>query len=772
MATMTLYANVPLNNSYKNIIRFTSDAKAITFLNPYAIGSTTQMNIPPYGDKNEIITSVCVDTAIAHVTRSELMTINYCLLVDTQSLEVTGELPVPYMYYFVTDIKWLGGHSSDSGKALLTLELDVATTYKLCGKTGFTEEVFTERKHCSRFINIDEDSLYMFNDKEVLGGDVLDGRFTASIPTKQIYMEQVKNPLNAPNNISDSPMPLNRDEVISLIDKFEWELVVCRDAIKSSGKVPFYKTSNMPVPGNLRVQGEYKDCVGDDSTFLVEQSDKYYDSSIRVYIAPIYKNDTPDIINSYLYNNYIYVINAPTGSGTEENHASGVCPLMHVDYEKYGDIILSRFRLPINFLYQYLSKMFIKAVVDVPDFDLFPGQAVLEKQTITKTMIGIQFQESDIYYITGSPQSGASGEWELIVTKLGDPYKNPFDSGYVCSMSLSKCNYNDNVFTFNSESDIVDCFSELKGVDDLRDESLEPKLLIEPYSTYTLRSHLGTPQGFKFNPLLLETESASCIFKYVPNVSTAKFTLYLQPLTEFRGVDDECISPYKMLPKLNVGDINVTDYTLPIKSDPFFTMALNQRNYRTSGLVIPVAASLGQSLGILAGTSLVSGNIGASMPGTVTGLTAAATAAANYITHIDDLKNAPDSIKNSGNDALHDSALGLDLRPFIAVYTLKEIERKQVFDYYYRYGYMVNTYIDYTQWFNRQIFNYVKTRDDLVDKFTKYDDYVIPYFIRMKLESILNNGVTIWEQEQITKFLSTKYENAEYPSMIPNTRLD
>lgn len=766
---MTLYANVPLNNSYKNIIRFTNDAKAIGFLNPYVIGSTTQMNIPPYGDKNEIITSVCIDTAIAHVTRSELMTINYCLLVDTQTYEVTGELPVPYMYYFVTDIKWLGGHSSDSGKALLTLELDVATTYKLCGKTGFTEEVFTERQHCSRYIRYN--NYYMFNDNEVLGGDPLDAKFEADIPYSQTYFTQNKNPYNENSYINQSPMILTRQEVYNLIDKWDWEVVVTRDKISTTNKVPFYRYTDVNAVGTLHLQGSYDKCVGNDNTFLVYNNNKFYDTSIHVYIAPVYKKEIPTMNNDSFYDDYLFVIRDVPSGGQASLHASGACPLFHPNYEVNGSIILSRFRLPVNFIYQFLSDMFVKTLVDVPDLDLSTSAMSTTPHTITKTMIGIKYKESDNWFITGGNISDGD-TWSVYVEggRLTRS-KNPIEEGAYCSFSLSRSSYENEVFAFYGDDVINPTFNDILSVDSPKNESREPKLMLEPYSTYTLKSFVGTPNGFRFNPLLLESDRAKIIFKYVPNVSTAKFTMYIMPNPSKQDMSDECISPYNNLYKYNIGDVNITDYTMPIKSDPFFEMALNQRNYRTSGLVIPVAASLGQSLGILAGTSLVSGNIGASMPGTVTGLTAATTAAANYYTHIDNLKNAPDSIKNSGNDALHDSALGLDLRPFVEVYRMKEPQRKQVFDYYYRYGYMISTYKDYNQWFTRQIFNFVKTNDDLVDKFTKYNDVVIPYFIKVKLAEILNNGVTFWEQEQISKFLNTSFENVEYESMIPDTRL-
>lgn len=768
MAKGLMLYDIPLSNKYQDIPRFTNDTDVDNFLHDYQgfLFNDKPFNIAPFGSGNELVTQLVVDSATYGVSRNIIMNANY--LVVSQSKE--HEFFLPRLYYFITDIEWLGGrliNDVEQGKAILHLELDVATTFKLCGKVTADEEIFTERRHTSRFVQVDDG--YMFDDKEVLNGDPLDSQFQADIPEKPVYYEQNENPFDETNLITSSPIPLTRTELQSFLGQWDWEIIVTRDKITNTGRIPLYKYSTCSVNGVVNVQGDVINEIGNEKSFEIDNDKGDFDTSIFVYLSPVYKNPKPLLTNSTFYNQFLFGINdVPSNRNI---HAQGITPIFYINYEKDGPIILSRFRLPINFLYQFASSMFAKCLVDVPDLDVRTAET--GRITTTRTMIGIRLEDNENYVIVS--EQGPTSSWSF---KLADPLssnvENPFDKNVYSMLMLTHSSYDNGVFTYrNNTNEVSPFFDTLPSVSSLKDDKYEPKLMIEPYATYTIKSKLGTPNGFNFNPLLIETDLIEIILKYVPNVSTAKFSLFVKPYTLNPGVYDESItSPYYNLYALNVGDINISDYTLPIKSDPFYQMALEQRNYRTTGLAVPVISSLTQSTGLLGATTIFNPEaMLSSVAGASIGVSSAISATGNYFAHIDNLKNAPDSIQNSGNDALHDACLGQDLRPYLSVYRLKKAQRKQVFDYYYRMGYSVETYEDMRNWFVRQIFNYIKTNDGDLENKLKSSEIVLPNFIRRALADILNNGVTFWEMGQINKFMSRKYENVEYANKIPISRL-
>ena len=770
MATGTLYANVPLSNKYKDIPRFKSDDNVTTFLEQYSTHEyslSTDFNIAPFGQGDELLTTLVIDTSTFNLPKEIIMGFNYLKVIFE-----SGECFLPYIYYFINDFEWLGGRNTSTnkfGKVLLHLEVDVATTFKLCGTVTADEEVFTERRHTSRFVQVDEG--YMFDDKEVLNGDPIDSQFQADIPDKPIYYDQNENPFDENNLIVSSPIPLTRTELQSFLGQWDWEIIVTRDKITTTGKVPLYNYSTCSVNGVVNVQGSVINEVGNEKSFRIDNDKGDFDTSIFVYLSPVYKNPKPILTNNTFYDQFLFGINDVPSD--RELHAQGITPIFYINYEKNGSIILSRFRLPINFLYQFASSMFAKCLVDVPDLDVRTAES--GNITTTKTMIGIRLEDNENYVIVS--EQGPTSSWSF---KLADPLSsnvnNPFDKNIYSMLMITHSSYDNGVFTYrNNTNKVLPFFETLPSVSSLKDDKYEPKLMIEPYATYTIKSKLGTPNGFNFNPILIETDLIEIILKYVPNVSTAKFSLFVKPYTLNRGVFDESVnSPYYNLYALNVGDFNISDYTLPIKSEPFYQMALEQRNYRTTGLAVPVISSLTQSAGLIGATAIFNPSaMLSSVAGASVGVSSAINAIGNYFAHIDNLKNAPDSIQNSGNDALHDACLGLDLRPYLSVYRLKKAQRKQVFDYYYRMGYMVNTYETMDKWFTRQIFNYIKTNDDdLENKFkSKIGSLPYPQFIRRAMADILNNGVTFWEMEQIDKFMSRNYENVEYANKIPISRL-
>lgn len=770
MATGTLYANVPLSNKYKDIPRFKSNDNVTTFLEQYSTHEyplSNDFNIAPFGQGDELITSLVIDTSTFGLQRDIIMGFNYLKVAFAQ-----GECFLQFIYYFITDIDWLGGRNTTTnnfGKVLLHLEVDVATTFKLCYDVRTGKEVFTERRHCSRFVKVG--NKYMFNDTEVLTGDPLDSEFQADIPEKPVYYKQKRR------------HETTQQDIYNFIDKFEWTLTICKDKINGN-------ITTIPYIVNYQTSGNTKRILVDkqnQSRYQEElqliNNDKRTYSGVYLYLSPVYKKsveeppystyDDPGI-STDIYNEIfcVYKNFTPSIQGTE--NANYICPILEPDNEKYGSIIIGRLRLPLNFVYQFVFDVIKKRTCVVPNFGSIGSS---DKNIIKRELICLW---EDYELITAEKELGNKA-FSIVGATDGTDYiyeyqtnkgiyRSFYELGLGCYWCINELNYKNDNFMFESDETISPIYDSLPSIV-TRNINLEPKLMIEPYSTYSIKSKVGTPNGFTFNPLLLETDKMNIIFKYVPNTSTAKFSMFIEPFSKNNDVITASQnSPYYNLYSLNVGDINISDYTLPIKSDPFYQMALEQRNYRTTGLAVPVISSLTQSAGLVGSTALFNPKaLLSSVAGASIGVSSAISAMGNYYAHIDNLKNAPDSIQNSGNDALHDICLGQDLRPYLSVYRLKSAQQKQVYDYYYRYGYMINTYEPMSAWFTRQLFNYIKTNDDdLENKFkSRKGSRPFPQFIRRALADILNNGVTFWEMEQIDKFMNRSYENAEYADKVP-----
>lgn len=124
---------------------------------------------------------------------------------------------------------------------------------------------------------------------------------------------------------------------------------------------------------------------------------------------------------------------------------------------------------------------------------------------------------------------------------------------------------------------------------------------------------------------------------------------------------------------------------------------------------------------------------------------------------MEDLKNTPDSINISGSNYITDTGIATATygMPYLIIYETSEVIKENANDYFYSYGYQVardcyfnlqlkvdmsgNNFID-NNLFGRTIFNYVQINEDITNKINAD----IPLIAKQKLSSIFNNGITLW----------------------------
>lgn len=139
------------------------------------------------------------------------------------------------------------------------------------------------------------------------------------------------------------------------------------------------------------------------------------------------------------------------------------------------------------------------------------------------------------------------------------------------------------------------------------------------------------------------------------------------------------------------------------------------------------------------------------------GIAGIATAVKSADAKIEDLKNTPDSVNVSGSNFITDEnvASGTNGHPYIIVYDVSSAIKENADDFFYNFGYQVarecyfNTELKFTNnltgkvdnnLFGRTIFNYVKLNEDITNKI----NYNMPLIVKQKLSKIFNDGITLW----------------------------
>lgn len=757
-------SNVPLNNTYKNAVHFTTNEERIAFFQNYikiSTGSNVQYNFNFKPNPNSLTTTLVINFEGLPYSKKTIYNINYILVhqnFDNETEPTEG-------YYFVTGVRCIRKDVVE-----FSLELDVMSTYPYGMAWEARNKVFVERKHCNRFRSAPYRGVYYFAsvngdyDSYVNSGDELDNVYEAQYPTQPIHFEPNKNPYDEDEQISEN---LTRSEVYELIDNYEWEMLITTEPInKTQLEMSWFTYFGNDFSANKFDLKKGKLTL--ESTKLFKNTTSC-DSGVYVYIYPKYST-----IQNYSTINIL--MRLPYEEVTTDAYPKK--PILCGYYDESGNryyatflkepkltdiaTIVSRFTIPSSIVYSLIGRYASKSTIPYR---------------------GGTGQKSDeiVFYFPSNYQTYALGtetfpskneciltsqETDYFVENWGDE-RFATNTEYQAQLFISYLDYgNEKLWEFiNNEYRLYDDFTEeeIKDVNKLADLRLEPKLYKPPYSRYMIKSLLSTGDGFEINPLINEGNKLSIIGKFVPTPSLLRFSYFIKPMPT-AGFD----TPYSYLKEINVGMISTMNYTLPIKLDKYWETLAQQRNFAISGLVTPVASSLGVSSGILIGshnihkgkTSYASA-MGSSLAGAAIGVGSAFTSAVNYIATVDNLKNAPDSVKNTGNDALSDFGLDVPLTPYIVKYELSPSEKLRVFNYYYMFGYKVSSLINFDECFNRQRFNYIQTQDDeLYEKIEMLNNEGLSSEVRLKIQTILNSGITMWNTPYAVE-MSLEYENTE-----------
>ena len=292
-----------------------------------------------------------------------------------------------------------------------------------------------------------------------------------------------------------------------------------------------------------------------------------------------------------------------------------------------------------------------------------------------------------------------------------------------------------------------------------RDNKYEPKLQRTPYKMLIL--HANETQ-FSYDKMLLNSKEINVKTCVIPLPNKVGGFTYVN-ITDFTTF----VSPYKNSKYMGFGCVNNINRNINILNNKWQEYITANKNFEKLYQVSMLSASTNAITGIgLTASGLATGNpLAISQGGSmgVSGISSLITNTANYIFNNDNIKSQPDTVKTLKDDAYLSQLLYDNEQPRIFEYKINDLMVNKVSDFFFNFGYKYNQDIYFAEFFNRQRFNYIKINDDIKCKLEAVmydgDEYQMNANIIKKLNSIFNNGCTLWnvcEEE-----FNTEYENWE-----------
>lgn len=262
--------------------------------------------------------------------------------------------------------------------------------------------------------------------------------------------------------------------------------------------------------------------------------------------------------------------------------------------------------------------------------------------------------------------------------------------------------------------------------DNLYKYSYEPKLWCSPYFKMGLKSNES--QDVFFNPLILNSNYRVIINRTISPVNEKVYATLVSNTS----------SIYDNYNKNNVGLFTTNTNELTTSSSAYKDWWARNSSAMVTGLAIPLVNDTFKSA--------FSGFQGGGAAGAVVGgVTTAINTVNDFVGNQINLKDTPDSIKNKGNNGYFEYSRKNNNQSYqllITQYELIESEKKQVYDYFYRYGYQVNRLEKWLNLFTRSRFNYIKLADE---QLTSKMNINLSNNLKLIISNIFNNGLTIWE---------------------------
>lgn len=710
---------VPLDNTYKNVIRFVDIYKdkfslvkrSITredFFTHYDehYNDTTHYTRTNFkrgdGIYTRIILSVRNETTFEGIYFSPNS--NYMHVISGDGKDY---------YYFINSVNYKNGNIIEC-----ELELDIWTTYghKFAPKAS-NQPIHCDRVHCDRFSYFDD--LNTLGCVESYLPDTIDNNFKGNILSNRFQLNVEEDvfaliffasntPFWSGTDFSGQPLLRNGDgsQVFGCV----------------RGLTPRPLSNNTGTP-----------LTTDEGTFTLP---------FKLGIVPIKtKNlvfETPQgniTTNFSLFTEKNFLTNATSVPQTFENFSS-------------WDVIKNS---PYVYSIQLIS------------FDIF--------SSIFKPIISPQ--DFDVIIPTSFYGDGYVGTIidEVELTTIGQPKLLCLTPTSLNTTNLTK---KVNVSYNSLVSKIVDDIHDRTTIKNITNKSIsaEPKLLVPPYCNVSLTS--ATEEERVILPLLASSkEDKNVRFEFVcsPNPTSNGVMSYVKS-----GIYQYQRDNYN-------GTQPITTTEIPLESNTYQEFITTQKNSYYSGLAQTYFNNLfaigggitSMGFGSATGNAMLTTGGGlAAGKGTIDSVLTPI----KHISKMKDLNNTPNKLA-SNNFNVYQILTSTDINKYLNFWTLLDIEKEKAFEYFYRYGYAVDkdrvlSYFNYGDSISmiygydnnicsRSLFNYIKIDENITNTIINVvdDDEFLFTNIREKINSIYNRGYREWCINYIGEFLNFNLENKE-----------
>lgn len=297
-------------------------------------------------------------------------------------------------------------------------------------------------------------------------------------------------------------------------------------------------------------------------------------------------------------------------------------------------------------------------------------------------------------------------------------------------------------------------------LDELRKTELEPKIFKFPYTKFELLNKVSnTP--YDYNIFDIKNFNGNDYLKL--DISTNQI-MDISGVYNFDYVSDSVRYPLSVLESMGLGYLS--QLSLPGDNNEWANYTINNKNYLTTGILLPTLKSV---MDISFSQMDKFNYLSIAKPGLNFG-----SDLITSIANIENVKAIPDTVRAStniweasvvliDNDDLN-SVLYSNLKTRLLVKKITSQQKNILFDYFYKFGYSLRKSTSSDQWFNRVIFNYVKTAENSINKIQPNSVFFVPMSeeIKKTISDNLENGITFLEFSKDHLDLFDKFGNENW----------
>ena len=582
---------------------------------------------------------------------------------------------------------------------VFTLTLDIFTTYKL--NVDFSiKNVLTARKHCDRFKKLSS-----------TGNPILAFKYDSD---SEVMIEDDIEQIEYPKMLRNTYRPFNLYQT-------------------SQPKLWLYLYVSLPKgvsSDNDRTDGQV--IVGFDNT----------KNEYKVHVNYSYKFDTKEVENNYAVLvaplKTIYVDNVPfkPQNATENDNWQGF-----YGFEWNASNLIKTLGSGLssdNGRYIGSFQVFGANVGEMPPLNLPISQGRIDYNDLQETFIGNNQLIFTYVELATSDRTSDNTFAPFLV------YSNIKESGGI----THKADFQ--IYSITGKFQITPTATRSD-----RNPDYEPKLYKSSFRSVRLKSNLS--EVYKDFPLLN-------ILSLNTSTLDATTQIYYAEIPAIDGINcfatiidknNGCI--YTRYNDDNfLGNIYKNNFSFAITSDQYTNYLLNNKNAYLTGIVMPTAQRIVQTATSLLGNK----NLTESFKNLAGGIFDTVGNVVNFHAKIDNLQNAPDSLKYIQSNSLE--ALlrpQVEFAPYIEYWEAYSIYLDLAYQYYYAMGYKVNKFTSSNEWNNRYYFNFVQTSESCESKIISE----IPLSLEIKrlISNALLKGITFWNYTEQFAYLDYSMENWE-----------